>query len=121
MKTINNILNISKINNTYIVRFNGIKKLNIINSEKVEKELQELIKVSNATLILDLQGIQFIDSTGFQLLLNMKRKVYFNNTRLVLTYIQDEVLELFNLLNLNNVFEIVRNKGINNRILKEAS
>lgn len=106
MKAINKIITSKKINKTCIVRFPGINKLNIINSGIIESEILELINSSNNRIVLDLQGIEFIDSTGFGVLLKLKKKASFKNIDLVLMYIRKEVLELFALLDLEYEFDL---------------
>ncbi len=106
METINKIITSKKINDTCIVRFPGINKLNIINSDIIESEMLKLINPSNSRIVFDMQEIEFIDSTGFRLLLKLKKKASFNNIDLVLMYIRKEVLELFALLDLEYEFDL---------------
>ena len=107
MKTIHNQISIKKINDTYIVRFPEINKLNIINSGEIEAELIQLTETPNVRIALDLQDIRFIDSTGFGLLMKLKRKASYNNIDLFLLYVSEEVQELFSLLGIAAVFNLV--------------
>lgn len=115
MKTIDNLISSKVINDTCIIRFPGINKLNIINSKEIESELVELLEKQNRRIVLSLQEIEFIDSTGFGLLLNFKKKTSYRNIELVLMYIREDVLELFALLGLEYEF------GLRKPTLKQAS
>jgi len=115
MKKISTNISIKKINDTYIVRFPQLNKLNILNSNEIETELIKLTEQSNRRIVLDLQEITFIDSTGFGMLVNLKRKTSFKYIDLFLLYVNEEVQELFSLLGLENEF------NLNLTSLKKAS
>jgi anti-sigma B factor antagonist len=57
-------------------------------------------------IVLDLSSIDYISSTGIALLIGTKRRVDAQNGRLVLFGLQQEVVELFKIMKLFNLFEI---------------
>lgn len=95
-----------KINNNYYVTICNTNKINIINANEIESHLIQLAKESGGIIYLNLKEINFIDSTGFSTLLKIQRTGYLNNVRFLIYNINQEVLELFDLLGLNNEFEI---------------
>ena len=113
MKTIyNNSVITKRINNDYNVTLNNINKINIINSPLIENQLLQLIKESETTVFLDLTDVNFIDSTGFSTLLKIQRTAFLNDVKFIIHNVNEEVLELFDLLGLNNEFEISNNVSL---------
>lgn len=104
--TVNSTLVTKNVNNNYTVTLNNTNKLNIINAYKIENKLMQLVKESGIAVFLDLTEINFIDSTGFSILLKIQRTAYLNNVRFIIYNVNEEALELFDLLGLNNEFEI---------------
>ena len=117
MKTINKILNYKRVDNGMLVSFKYTSKLSIINADQVEKELQNLIKIGNTTIFLDFSTIEFIDTAGFHALLSIQIDSKLNDLKFMIINISDEIMELFKLVKLDNVFEL---RERYNR-LKEAS
>lgn len=62
--------------------------------------------VANRCVVLDLEAINFIDSTGLGALLTLLRAVRLNGGELRLTGVGPKVLTIFRLVRMNNVFEI---------------
>jgi len=100
------MLIVENINDITIVSFKGINRLNAIITEPVKEEIKSLFTSPNTKLILDLSGIQFIDSSGFGVFLSIMKTANNNNSYFKISNISEEVMELFKLLQLHNVFEI---------------
>ena len=111
---------IKKINNNYDVTICNTNKINIINANEIESRVIKLVKESGKIIHFNLKEINFIDSTGFNTLLKIQRTAYLNNVRFLLYNVNQEVLELFDLLGLNNEFEISNNVSLRQN-LKRAS
>lgn len=104
------MLNVSKIDNNYVVSFNDeVSRLNTLISSEVEQVLSDLISNPNSILILDLEGINFIDSTGFNTLKSLINSAKENNTKFQLKNINDEVMELIELVDLSDVIMLIEN------------
>lgn len=113
MKTsYNNSVISREIDNGYYVILNNINKINIINSSLIENQLLQMTKESETTLFLDLSDVNFIDSKGFNTILKVKRTAFLNNVNFIICNVNEEVLELFDLLGLNNEFEISKKKSL---------
>ena len=104
------MLNVSKIDNNYVVSFNDeVSRLNTLISGEVEQVLSDLISNPNSILILDLEGINFIESTGFNTLKSLINSAKENKTKFQLKNINDEVMELIELVDLSDVIMLIEN------------
>lgn len=100
------MLIVENVNDITVVSFKGINRFNAIITEPVKEEIKSLFTSPNTKLILDLSGIQFIDSSGFGVFLSIMKTANNNNGYFKISNISEEVMELFKLLQLHNVFEI---------------
>lgn len=96
----NDFINIKQLDDQNIVTFH-VDKINILNSNKIENLLTNIINHSKNNLILDLTNIKFIDSTGFSLLHKIRIKSFINNSNLNYINVSKEIEELFNLIDFN--------------------
>ena len=103
------MLKTDKINNVVIVRFDNIDRFNALITEPVKEDLKSLFNKPETKLILNLEGIRFIDSSGFGVFLSILKTANNNHGQFKLCNIEPEVMELFRLLQLHNVFEIHNN------------
>ena len=100
------MLKTEKINNIDVVTFEGVKKFNALITEKVKEELTQFFEEPNTKLILNLKGINYVDSSGFGVFLFIMKTANNNYGYFKLCNISLEVMELFKLLQLHNIFEI---------------
>jgi anti-sigma B factor antagonist len=100
------MLKIENINDVTIVSFKDTNRFNALITEKVKEEMKALFVSPNTKLILDLSGIQFIDSSGFGVFLSIMKTANNSYGYFKISNITEEVMELFKLLQLHNVFEI---------------
>jgi len=98
------MLKIERENNRFIVSFFEINRLNTTISRIIEKQLVQLLNETGAELLLDLKGIKFIDTSGFNTLHKLYEVANKYNSRLFLTNVSLEVKELFRLLELEDAF-----------------
>jgi anti-anti-sigma factor len=56
-----------------VVRVDG--ELDILTTPKLAARLNGVIRASTADVVLDLRSVEFIDSAGLQILLNMRRRL----------------------------------------------
>jgi len=81
-------------------RFNGLI------TEPVKEKLLAYYNKPNTKLVIDLHGIKFIDSSGFSVFLSLMKAANNNYGELKICNVNQEVKELFKVLQLHNVFEI---------------
>ena len=71
------------------------------------ERLNEAIADGRTGVILDLTGVEFIDSTGLSVLLNGLRRVTRSRGSMVLACANPTVLRLFEITKLDSTFEIL--------------
>ena len=98
------MLKIERENNRFIVSFFEINRLNTTISRIIEKQLVQLLNENGAEILLDLKGIKFIDTSGFNTLHKLREVANKYNSHLYLTNLSPEVVELFRLLELEDAF-----------------
>lgn len=103
------MLKIDKLGKDYAVSFNGINRLNINNAAFIKKELIPIIMVVGNSLTLDFEGVNFVDSSVFQVLTALLKAAELYKSRLEILNVSDDLKELFDLLNLSDVFQITAN------------
>ena len=103
------MLKIDNINNINVASFEYISRFNSLITDAVKEQLNNLYNKPNISLILNLDGIKFIDSSGFGVLLSVMKTASINFGQFKLCSINKEVLDLFKLLQLHNIFEIYNN------------
>ena len=64
------MLRTEKINNIIVVKFNKIDRFNALISEPVKEDLKSFFNKPDTKLVLNLEGIKFIDSSGFGVFLS---------------------------------------------------
>jgi len=100
------MLKIENTNGITVVNFKDTDRFNALIAEPVKEQLKGLFHKPETKLILDLSGIKFIDSSGFGVFLSIMKTAANNNGKFKICNISSEVMELFKLLQLHNVFEI---------------
>ena len=103
------MLKTENINDVIVVSFQDVNRFNALISDSVKEEVKSLFHTANIKLVMDLTGIDFVDSTGFGVFLSIMKTANNNHGYFKLCNINEEVMELFKLLQLHNVFEIYKN------------
>jgi anti-sigma B factor antagonist len=100
------MLKIEKINNITVVRFDNIDRFNALITEPVKEDLKSFFNNPGTRLILNMEGIKYIDSSGFGVFLSILKTATNNKGLFRICGITPEVMELFKLLQLHNVFTL---------------
>ena len=100
------MLKTETVNGVIVVRFDNVNRFNALIADQVKEQLKGYFSKSNTKLILNLEGIDFVDSTGFGVFLSVMKTANNNYGFFKICNITTEVMELFKLLQLHNVFEI---------------
>lgn len=93
-------------NGIEILSFENVSKLNILVAQSLKEEIAQYLNKPGKKLILNLDGIEYIDSSGFGALLSILRNAKNNDSTFKICNISPDVMELVKLLQLHNVFEI---------------
>jgi anti-sigma B factor antagonist len=72
----------------------------------LSEHLTRTIDAGNTALVLDLSGVEFIDSTGLSVLLTALRRLSQSDGSLALVCANPTVLRLFHVTSLDNTFAI---------------
>lgn len=111
------MLKIAKEENQCRVELFQVNKLNTLFSELVKQQLIELLSESGASVVFDLEGIHFIDSSGFDVLLEVSDRARQAGSRFQLCNITDDVRELIMLLELEDSFDFASCSKTREKIL----
>jgi anti-sigma B factor antagonist len=87
----------------------GEDRIDAHNSAELKDYLQHLLENGQATLVVDLAAVRFIDSSGLGALLSGYKNASLRQGSLVLSGLQPRVQSMFELTRLHRVFEIFPN------------
>ena len=96
-------------NGIEILSFDNVSKLNILIAQTLKEEVAQYLTKANTKLVLNLEGVEYVDSSGFGALLSILRNAKNNDSQFKICHISPEVMELVRLLQLHNVFDICEN------------
>jgi anti-sigma B factor antagonist len=97
-------------NGIVVVSFDNVNRFNALIAEPVKEQMKSYFVKPNTKLILNMEGIDFVDSTGFGVFLSIMKTANNNYGFFKICNISPGVMELFKLLQLHNVFEIYNTK-----------
>lgn len=100
------MLETTNINDILVVRLKDSQRLNSMITEPVKEALLTYFNKPNTSLVFDLEGITFIDSSGFGVFLSAMKAANNNYGQFKICKVNADVMELFKLLQLHHVFEI---------------
>lgn len=100
------MINLDKIENRYFVSFYNANKLNVLNSKEIESQLISVVKNENSHMTLNFAGVEFIDSSGFDVLRNIYQESINTNSEIEFLNLSDDLIELVRLVELDKVFQI---------------
>jgi anti-sigma B factor antagonist len=100
------MVTVNQIENKYLVSFCNVSKLNILNSKEIESQILPLVCKKDSNLILNFSGIKFIDSSGFEVLMNIYKESRLYESDVDFINLSDELMELVKLVELDQVFHM---------------
>jgi len=89
------------------VKFDNLQKLNVLVSDSIKSSLQKLFERPNAKVLINMDGIYFLDSSGFAAMLSISKAANKNNGQIIFCNVSDSALDLFKVLQLHTVFNII--------------
>jgi anti-anti-sigma factor len=99
------MINIEKRDKIDIVTFT-VDKINALLTDEIREETGKLFGNGNSKVIIDLKGVQYIDSTGFGCLLSILKTARNNYSILKFANPEPAVMQVLETLNLHTVFDI---------------
>jgi anti-sigma B factor antagonist len=98
-------LNIEKIN-AYTVLFIQEERIDAHNSSELKEVILHLIEQGEVNVIVQLEQVKFIDSSGLGALLSGHKSAAAKSGKMAIVNMQQQVLSMFELTRLDRVFEI---------------
>ncbi|MEX0426348.1 anti-sigma factor antagonist [Nocardioides sp. DS6] len=81
-------------------------EIDVYTAPKLRDKITELVGDGAYQLVIDLQGVEFLDSTGLGVLVGGLKKVRAHDGCLRLVCTQDRLLKIFRITGLAKVFDI---------------
>jgi anti-anti-sigma factor len=99
------MINIEKKDKIDIISF-SVKNINALITDEIRDTINKVIDNSNSKVIIDLKGVEYIDSSGFGCFLSVMKAA--RNNYGVMKFVNPEprVMQLFQTLHLHTVFQI---------------
>ena len=112
------MLKIAKEEHHFRVELFQVNRLNTLFSGLVKEQLLELVDEPGTSVVFHLKDIRFIDSTGFDVLLEVADRARERGSRFKLCNVNEEVRELLTLMELEERFEFASCEYSPERILQ---
>ena len=107
-----NHLEISEVGDITVVRFADGKILDASNIEELGAQLFHLVEVDKRRkLVLNFQSVEFLSSAALNKLIILDKKTKGINGKLKLCSLKPEILEVFVITRLNQLFDIVADEA----------
>ena len=93
-------------NGIYRISFYRTRRLNTLIAEPLQAELMKIVSKPGREIILSMEGINFIDSSGFRAIMAIVNQASKAGSHFRICDVSQEVYELLKLMKLSFVFEI---------------
>src|SRR3954469_24579097 len=90
--------------NTRVISVSG--EIHVTTAPEFSQRLNDAIAAGTTGVVIDMSGVEFIDSTGLSVLLNGLRRVTRSDGKLSLVVSNPTVLRLFEITRLDSTFDI---------------
>ena len=81
-------------------------EIDVYTSPKVKEALNDLIQKGNNNIIVNLEGVSYIDSTGLGVLIGALKRVKENNGDIKLVCTNLQIKKIFDITGLVKIFEL---------------
>jgi anti-sigma B factor antagonist len=99
------MVSIEKRDKLDIISFN-VNKLDAMITDEIRDRINKVFDNSNSKVIIDLKGVEYIDSSGFGCFLSAMRAARNNYGILKFANPEPEIMKLLETLHLHTVFQI---------------
>jgi anti-sigma B factor antagonist len=99
------MINIEKKDKIDVISF-SVNKINALIVDEIREGILKVFDNSNSKVIIDLKGVEYIDSSGFGCFLSVMKAARNNYSILKFANPEPRVTELFETLHLQTVFQI---------------
>ena len=95
-------------------------EIDVYTSPRVKETINELIEKGHYQLVINLEGVRYIDSTGLGVLIGALKKVREHSGRILLVCTNPQIKKIFNITGLVKIFEIFKDEEEALQILANA-
>jgi len=99
------MISIEKRDKIDIISFN-VNKIDAMISDNIRESINKVFDNPNAKVVIDLKGVDYIDSSGFGCFLSVMRTARNNYSVLKFVNPEPRIMDLFRTLHLHTVFQI---------------
>ncbi len=97
-------LDVRKVGSHSVVDVKG--EIDVYTAPKLREKLIELVSDGSYDVVVNLEGVDFLDSTGLGVLVGALKRVKAHDGSLSLVCTQDKILKIFKITGLTKVFPI---------------
>ncbi|HYY44994.1 MAG TPA: anti-sigma factor antagonist [Actinomycetota bacterium] len=97
-------LDVRKLGSHAVVDVTG--EIDVYTAPKLREKLIELVSEGTYDVVVNLEGVDFLDSTGLGVLVGALKRVKAHDGNLSLVCTQDKILKIFKITGLTKVFPI---------------
>ena len=97
-------LEVREVGSRSVVKVRG--EIDVYTAPKLRERLIELVSEGSYYIVVDLEGVGFLDSTGLGVLVGALKRVKSHDGSLSLVCTQDKILKIFEITGLDLVFPI---------------
>ena len=97
-------LDVQNVNGHAVVAVKG--EIDVYTAPKLREKLIELVSEGSYDVVVNLEGVDFLDSTGLGVLVGALKRVKAHDGSLSLVCSQDKILKIFKITGLTKVFPI---------------
>lgn len=111
------MINIEKRDKIDIISF-SVNKIDAMITDYIRDSINKVFDNSNSKVIIDLKGVEYIDSSGFGCFLSVMRRARDNYGVLKFVNPEPRIMDLFRTLHLHTVFQIYDDMDVCLRTLR---
>jgi anti-sigma B factor antagonist len=97
-------IDVRRVDSHAVVDVKG--EIDVYTAPKLRENLIELVSEGSYNVVVNLEGVDFLDSTGLGVLVGALKRVRAHDGTLSLVCTQDKILKIFKITGLTKVFEI---------------
>jgi anti-sigma B factor antagonist len=97
-------LDVRKVDSHAVVDVTG--EIDVYTAPKLREKLIDLVSEGSYNVVVNLEGVEFLDSTGLGVLVGALKRVKAHDGSLSLVCTQDKILKIFKITGLTKVFPI---------------
>lgn len=98
-------ITITEEGNQLIALFDG--RLDTLAAQQLSETIEPLIQNSDKTIVLDCEKMPFISSSGLRIFIKIRKETLANGGKMVLRKVNDDVMQVFKMTKVDEIFEIM--------------